>query len=163
MVDRVALASRMEPFVEEVGECLLWTGSTQWKCETPVLRWGNSCLNVRRLLALADGRDVTGLMCTTRCGNVRCVLPSHVLIVTRRELQRRVARATCYEARLPALSVAARRRAKLTLEQAREIRAAEGRQRDIAKTYGVSQHTVSMIKRGLMWRDWSSPWAQLMK
>lgn len=163
MVDREVLARRIAPYIEEVGECEVWMGSTQWKCATPVLRWGKGCVNVRRLLAIAEGRDVTGLMCTTRCGNVKCVRPSHILIVTRRELQRRVARATSYEARLPALSVAARRRAKLTIEQARAIREAEGKQREIAQAFGVSQHTVSMIKRGLMWRDWSNPWAQLVK
>lgn len=42
--------------------------------------------------------------------------------------------------------------AKLTDQQAREIKQATGPQREIAKTYGVSKATVSLIKTGKTWR-----------
>jgi predicted XRE-type DNA-binding protein len=61
------------------------------------------------------------------------------------------------------ISIMARHRAKLTVEMAEEIRQAEGKQRDIAKRFGVSQATVSVIKRGLAWRDYNNPFALLIK
>lgn len=42
--------------------------------------------------------------------------------------------------------------AKLNEEQVRLIRSAIGKQRDIAKDFGVSQLIISRIKRGLIWR-----------
>lgn len=43
-------------------------------------------------------------------------------------------------------------RAKLTFEIVAEIRAAEGRQVDIAKRFGISQARVSAIKTGRQWK-----------
>ena len=40
---------------------------------------------------------------------------------------------------------------KLTESQVREIRAAGGKQREIAERYGVTQSNVSYIKRGASW------------
>ena len=39
----------------------------------------------------------------------------------------------------------------LTAQEVRAIRAATGRQKEIADVYGVHQVTISKIKRGLLW------------
>ncbi len=158
------LLRRMGPYVEEVGECWVWTGSTQWNCQTPILRWGKNCFGVRRLLAVAQGLDVQSRLATCRCGQILCVRPEHLLLVTRKQLQQRTAARTDYAAYRAVYCASARKRAKkLNEELARQIREAEGRQADIAAAFGVSQHTVSMIKRGRMWRDYSNPFLQLFK
>lgn len=51
------------------------------------------------------------------------------------------------------LHTARRRLAKLTLEQAREIRNAEGSEPEIAARYGVSRSRIGAIRRGEAWRD----------
>jgi predicted XRE-type DNA-binding protein len=55
----------------------------------------------------------------------------------------------------------ARKRAKLTPELARQVREADGPQDRIAEQFGVSQATVSVIKRGKTWKDYSNPFAGL--
>lgn len=163
-VDPDELSRRMGPYVEEVGECWMWTGSTQWNCQTPVLRWGKNCCGVRRLVAIAQGLQVVDRMATTKCGQILCVRPEHIVLLTRKQLQLRTAARTDYEAYRAVYSAAARKRAtKLNEDLARQIREAEGRQKDIAAAFGVSQHTVSMIKRGQMWRDYRNPFLQLLK
>lgn len=42
--------------------------------------------------------------------------------------------------------------AKLTADQVREIRATSGKQRDVAKQFGVTQASISTIKRRESWR-----------
>jgi predicted XRE-type DNA-binding protein len=60
------------------------------------------------------------------------------------------------------ISSVARQHAKLNEQLAEEIRQADGTQREIAKRFGVSQATVSVIKRGKTWRDYNNPFAQLI-
>jgi hypothetical protein len=85
-----------------------------------------------------------------------CVLPEH---------QRYVTKSTLYRPRGPLHSIAcraaARRRAKLTLEQVREIRRGWERGESglaLAAAYGVSTSLVSYIVRGERWKE-TSPWA----
>ena len=120
---------------------------------------------VRRHIAEAMGLPVQGKLATYRCGNPLCVHPDHLMVITRKKLQQRIAKEQSHQMnplRRKKISDRARIHAKLTLEQAQAIRDAEGTQREIAKLFGITQATVSVIKRGVTWRDYTNPFTQLI-
>jgi hypothetical protein len=151
---------------EEVGDCWEWQGALQACGTTPMMRHQSKTISVRRLIMQDQGLEVEGKVATCTCGNHLCVNPEHLELITRKKLTKRVApmlRRSVSMLRKSKISIMARHRAKLTVEMAEEIRQAEGKQRDIAKRFGVSQATVSVIKRGLAWRDYNNPFALLIK
>ncbi len=152
---------------EEVGECWEWTGAMQNATSTPVMRYQGAAQPVRRVIAAELGMPAKGRMATVRCCNSLCVNPEHVVLLTRKQLQQRTARLTqpqTNELRSRKMAQAARRNGKLTEAQVAEIRALDGlTQRQIAARYGIAQATVSAIRRGVKWKDYSNPWLQLLK
>lgn len=149
----------------EVGDCWEWQGAMQACGSTPTVRVKGKTIGVRRLLLQHLGVNVRGKVCTYKCGNALCVNPEHLEAIGRKKLSRRLVKETNYTAgvlRKVKLAEKARHRSKLTIEIALEIRQAEGTQREIAARYGVSQATVSCIKRGATWKDYASPFAQLL-
>jgi hypothetical protein len=157
--------SRLEKHTEEVGNCWEWQGAMQHNSPTPVINFNRRAQPVRRLLAQAMGKPVKGMFVTCKCRNELCVNPDHLRVVTRKRLQEMLAKERNYQSnpvRNKKLADKARRNSKLTVELAAEIREAEGSQRAIAARYGVTQSTVSVIKRGKTWRDYSDPFAQLI-
>jgi predicted XRE-type DNA-binding protein len=151
---------------EEIGDCWEWTGALQACGTTPMMRHQKKTISVRRLIMLEQGLDVQGMVATSKCSNSLCVNPEHLELITRKRLTKRVAMQLNHSVTLvrrAQMSSFVRLHAKLTAELAEEIRQAEGIQREIAKHYGVSQSTVSVIKRGLTWRDYLNPFAQLIK
>lgn len=158
--------TRLRKRSEEVGDCWEWTGAMQTTTGTPVMRYDGRAQPVRRAIALELGLSLQGKLATCRCANMRCVNPEHVVMVTRQQLQKRTAKATGMHmspARCRKLAQSARRNGKLNEAQVAEIRAIEGmRQRDIAALYGITQSTVSAIRRGVKWKDYSNPYLQLM-
>jgi hypothetical protein len=157
--------SRLEKHTEEVGNCWEWQGSMQSGAPTPMINFNHRCQPVRRLLAQAMGKTVEGMFVTCKCRNELCVNPDHLLVVTRKRLQEMLAKERNYQVnpvRMKKLADKARLNSKLTVELAAEIRDADGTQREIAARYGISQATVSVIKRGKTWRDYSNPFAQLI-
>ena len=159
------LIDQVRKHVEEVGDCWEWTGALQPCGSTPTINYNGRAGAVRRFLAIEAGMAVKGKVVTSKCGNPLCVCPEHVQVVTRRTLQQRIAKERRYQTnpvRLKKLSERARANSKLNLELVQQIREAEGKQRDIAKRFGISQPTVSVIKRGVTWRDYTNPFAQLI-
>lgn len=129
------------------------------------MNFKNQVKPVRRHIAEEMGLKLDGKLVTHKCGNPLCVHPDHIIAITRKKLQQRIAKEQRHQLnplRLKKISDRARQNAKITLEQANEIRDAEGTQRDIAKRYGISQSTVSVIKRGVTWRDYTNPFTQLI-
>jgi hypothetical protein len=159
------LIERLRKHSEEVGECWEWHGATQTQAPTPMMRFNERSIPVRRAIAIARGMQIEGKLATHKCGNPLCVNPDHVTLVTRRKLQQRNALTIRYQTnpvRMQKLAQKARSKAKLTMELAEQIRQAEGTQREIAAAYGITQATVSVIKRGKTWRDYTNPWAGLI-
>lgn len=160
------LINRLRKNSEEVGECWEWRGATQRNGITPMMNWGGCVNGVRRVIAEARGDDLKGKVATYKCGNHSCVNPEHVVVTTRQRVQRRSVRELRYNldiTRNKRLADVMRiKRAKITMEIAQEIREAEGPQKQIGARYGVSQSTVSAIKRGETWKTYSSPWAGLI-
>lgn len=159
------LIDRVRQHIEEIGDCWEWTGAMQSNAPTPMINYQRKSQPVRRLIAQHMGKVITGKLVTCKCRNELCVNPDHLLVVTRKRLQEMVSKERKYTSnpvRMRKLAAKARAHGKLTTELAAEIREADGSQREIAARYGVSQSTVSVIKRGVTWRDYSNPFAQLI-
>lgn len=150
LLDRV-----MSRVVEEEG-CWVWRGATQHVGATPVIRTKDGTVSVRRALLTEAGRSLRrSQVATYQCGNFRCVLPAHTVVLSRSALSIRTNRMPgrhSSPALIAKLTQAARRRAKLGPEQVAAIRAAEGTQKEIAARYGISQSHVSSIRRGVVWQ-----------
>lgn len=158
---------RVQARCHEVGECWEWTGALQQAGCTPTISWQGRPMGVRRLVMLSMGVEVGTRVVTARCGNRLCVAPEHLQAVTRAVLSRRTCKATDYSSLARSMRLAQRvrasHRAKLSPEIAAEIRASEGvTQRELAARYGVSQYAISCVIRGRTWRDYYSPFAQLL-
>lgn len=170
------LIARIRPHIVEIGDCWEWEGALQSCGTTPVMRalvdqpiplrpvWRT--VSLRRLIHDAKGVKLGKRLATYTCTNERCVNPEHVGPITRTALQQRTAKATNYAMgplRRARLAEVARAHAKLTMDLAQEIKAAPGTQRERAERYGVSQSAISNIDRGEAWRDYTNPFAQLMR
>lgn len=157
--------SRIETHIEEIGDCWEWTGAMQSNAPTPTINFNRKAQPVRRALAEAMGKPIEGKLVTCKCRNELCVNPDHLLVVTRKRLQEMVSKESKFTSnpvRMRKLADKARAHSKLNLELVAEIRDADGSQRQIAARYGISQATVSVIKRGKTWRDYTNPFAQLI-
>jgi len=150
---------------EEIGDCWDWKGALQACGTTPMMRHQGKTISVRRLIMQDQGFEVEGKVATCTCGNHLCVNPEHLELITRKRLTKRVAskiNRSISVLRMAKISSVARQHSKINKQIAEEIRQAEGTQREIARRFGVSQATVSVIKRGLTWRDYNNPFAQLI-
>lgn len=154
--------------VEDEHGCMNWAGAVQSACKSPVIRRGDAShsSSLRRwMLEEATGKTMpSNKVATYKCGNPRCVKLEHLVIVTRSHIQRRNSAQFDAAAKLRKshrIIVKARANAKLSMEVVRDIRSAEGSQREIARRFGVCQTTVGAIQRGETWRDLSDPFARM--
>lgn len=150
----------------EVGDCWEWQGAMQSIRHTPVMKYRGKTRIVRHLLLQDRGLDLEGKVCTYKCGNALCVNPEHLETISRQKLNKRITAQTMFQAstlRRARLATHARQHAKLTAELVEQIRQADGTQRAIAQHFGISQQTVSDIRRGRTWRDYSNPFLTLLK
>lgn len=158
------LIERLRKHSNEVGDCWEWFGSFQSSGSTPAMNFNGRVKPARRHIAEQLGLDVVGKVVTCKCRNYMCVNPDHIMVITRARLQALTAKELAYAnnpARVKKISDKARARSRLTMQIVEQIRAAEGKQRDIAARFGVSQTTVSVIRRGEAWRDHTNPFAGL--
>ena len=158
------LIERIRRHIEEIGDCWEWTGALQPKAPTPVMRFHQRTSQVRRFIAIAQGKKLDSKVATCKCRNELCVNPDHVVVVTRKRLQELIAQERQYQTnpvRMKKLADKARQRSKLTLELVQQIKDAEGSQRAIAAQFGITQAAVSSIKRGRTWKEYSNPFAGL--
>ncbi len=158
---------------EDTG-CWNWNGATQSgsRDPVPVIRWGRKVNAVRRLLALelfgkSHAWHLSGrkYVATYGCGNPNCVQPEHVVVQLRQTVQRRSALAARQNP-MRGYRQATKARAThavLDADKAAQIRLDPRAQKAIAADYGVSQATVSSIKRGRTWREYTdNPFKGLM-
>lgn len=162
---------------DEDSGCWNWTGAFLERSPVPTMRWGRRVGAVRRFIA----EDKFGLDFATRCGggetvvatyscgNQACVAWDHVVAMRRLRLQRRTFKTATW-ARDPVLqkkrSAFARSNfAKIDAHTAERIREDGRAQRLIAADFGVSQATVSSIKRGQTWKNYDNqnPFKGLIK
>lgn len=160
-----SLLDTIKKHVVEEGECWNWTGALQSCGSTPTMRWQGKVGAVRRFILLDRCPNQPGMLATYTCGNADCVHPEHTAWAIRRTVQKRTTNQLGYQGdliRCKKLADAARKHAKLTLEIADQVREAEGPQHKIAERFGISQATVSRLKRNEIWKRYgASPFAGL--
>lgn len=136
------------------GACLLWTGAMDKT--TPVFITGSipkafARVNARTLIKDVYLLSKKRLTSVASCGNCRCVAPAHAEVVTRAEMTRRARPFNSVMHRLRVAKTKREQVGKLTIEQAREIRAAVAggeTQRSQAIKYGISYRLAWTIVQG---------------
>lgn len=160
-----ALIDTIKKHIVEEGDCWNWTGALQSCGSTPTMRWQGKTGAVRRFILCERGPNQVAMFATYKCGNPQCVNPEHATWAARRTIQRRTTAELGHQSdllRCKKLADKARAKAKLDMPTALAIREAEGVQHEIAARFGVSQATVSKIKRCETWRTYgASPFAGL--
>lgn len=144
------LAEIIEQGCTEDGGCLLWDGRVS---TGGVPRRGDR--SMRRLVyEAAFGEVPEGLLASTNCGNPRCLTLAHLCTKTKGEVLTDTYACSDLAMRRAVTSTReARKRAKLDIEKAREIRASDETLDQMAARYGVDRTLCSQIRRGTAWKE----------
>lgn len=151
---------------EEYGDCLLWTG---WTNSAGHGMYKSYCCGrtlVRRdMYRLAKGDLTPGKPIATTCGETLCINPDHLIQTTTKAIGIRTGKSGVLsrKARCAKISQAMRKRSKLTMEMAREIRMSQESGPVLSKRYGVNKAVINNIKAGKIWKDYSSPFMGLIR
>jgi hypothetical protein len=159
------LIERIRKRCEEIGDCWEWQGALQQRSRTPVMRSNGNNRCVRRVIAEDQGHNIEGKIVTYKCGNHLCCNPDHLQVMTKTALQKRTNKNHVRYmslSRRQRVAAARRNKSKLTSDQVQAIRDDTRPQRAIATSYGISQTTVSRIKRGEIWRNYTNPFIHLL-
>ena len=149
---------------EEVGECWEWQRSMSGPDgHQPQINVHGKPQNAARLAyALSKGLQSIAELPATQtvwrsCSNWRCINPEHLRIGSRKQQQKALAKAGVYKQDAATrLRMRAARPSKLTLDDARRIRASTDLVKVTAAREGVSTSTVINIRRGRTWRESSA-------
>lgn len=162
--EALAVASlRIDGLTKYVGECMVWIGylappdkrGYQWRPRLTILHHGKRmCFDARRLRwASVHGWPPPGFVVRMTCGNPLCLNPDHMRLGTRAEVARESMRSPLFVIRR---TIANRKsRGKITLEDARAIRASSEPGKALAERYGVSHQLICAIRKGLAWPDYA--------
>jgi hypothetical protein len=150
---------------EEVGDCMVWTGSDNGSGHPKIRVAGKSFSARRAMWRLLHTRAIPSrMMVTTTCRDKACLCPEHLTLATKSSVSLAAATSTALFRR--AVASARTNRAtqgKITMEIAREIRCSNKSGRDYAKELGVSPSHISKIRTNQSWVEFSSPFAGLMR
>lgn len=128
---------------------------------------GGSALTRRVSYALSGRTLRKGKPIITECEEKSCVNPEHLVMSTIRAVAIKASK-TGYQGRIDskirnANSRRSSSQAKLTMEKAIYIRNSERTAADLAVEFGVNQSLISKIKRGEVWKEYSTMFGQLIK
>lgn len=159
------IIAKYRPRCIECGDCLLWQGALHHK-RNPIVKISGKVQPIRVMMLRARGLKMGGkLKSGTTCESSRCIEPSHVVRVMAETVCKQAVARTGYHlnpARNKKIALSRKHRNKVDEQMRVAILEAQGPQRAIAAKFGVSQHTVSEIKRGERFKDYSSPFAGLI-
>jgi hypothetical protein len=145
----------------EDGDCLIWKGYTSGV--TPMVRHQGKKTGVRRLLLEESAVTVRpGFFVGSTCLNANCVAPEHAVQRTKSQQGKAAAANSNSAAQKAKVAIAARKRARLTMQVAEAIRAEDGTLREAAAKHGVSLEWVRRIRNGEVWRNSANPFGGLM-
>ncbi|WP_418122271.1 hypothetical protein [Variovorax sp. 160MFSha2.1] len=152
------LVQRLHHRCREDGDCLIWTGR---RSAGGVPRLGDASL--RRLVYIdAKGPIQDRFMVTYTCGNSLCINPEHLKATTKSAVLKRTYETTDLALRRSITSTReARKKAKLSLEAAREIRASNETIKELGARYGVHPTLISFVRRGEAWKEPVTPFTGL--
>ena len=144
------------------GECLLWTGPSNGS-GYPMVSIKRKNKPLRTIMAVFYKRTKTAKqVLTTTCGNKSCIHPDHLRVVAKKSVFKIATANYKSPIRSAKLSAYARaNRAKLNIEQAREIRLSDKTHRELALEYGVNKNTIRNIKAGITWKETGNLWRGL--
>lgn len=152
---------------EEVGECWIWQRATDG-LGYPIMKVDGAMRLVRRVVVQASGRVLQPRQPVgVRCDDRLCVHPEHVYPSSVRAIAKKAAKQGAFSKPTRGAKIAKAKRAsskaKLTLEQAREIRASSDSGPVLALRYGVNKSLINRIRSGDAWRDYTgNPFAGLV-
>lgn len=149
----------------EDGDCLIYTGSLVNGIPRYSVKQNGITKTVqpRRVIwESKHGPIKHGMRVTTTCGNQACL--AHLELVSCGEIVSRVAQRPEVRARRKVAAMAARERSRLlTDEQVRYIRSTPTTHAAMAAQMGVSMSTIAHVRRGERYRDYSNPFAGLLR
>ena len=148
--------------------CWIWTGATTDNGYPIANKKGVGCQLVRRVAYELSGKTLyTRVPIVATCANKLCVNPKHLVRSTVKKVAIEASE-TGYHARIDRrlkiskFKRAAEGGAKLTQSQADEIRSSKESSPILSKRYGVHRSLINKIKAGLVWKDYTNPFQQLM-
>ena len=142
----------LDGYTKVDGDCRIWTGdfSKQSPAFSMVVHNARGRYMVRRLVWMLErGAIRPGYVLVAGCGDERCIAHGQLrrkADITAENLKRTATR------RLIAIQAAARRNARLTLQDVQAIRASAAPSKELAKVYGVHARHLNAIRRGDCWR-----------
>jgi hypothetical protein len=114
---------------------------------------GDRIERAHRMALLLGGRQLKAGQCVChKCDNRRCVRPSHLFIGSRADNAADM-RAKGRGFIPPPRFGQGHPGSKLTRSAVREIRRANGTQKEIAKRFGISQSNVCLIRQHKIWKE----------
>lgn len=141
---------------------MLWTGPCNGS-DYPMVSVQRKNKTLRTIMMeLMNKKKKANQVVVATCGNKRCINPDHLRLHSRSSVLRASHEQYKDPIRSAKISAYARaNKAKLTLEQAREIRVSDKTQRELAIEYGVNKATIGSIKSGRTWKETGSLWRGL--
>ena len=147
------IAEQISRHVQEVGECLEWTGylrGTQPQMRVTMPDGRHLAVYVRRVQwVFVHGCDPGKRLISTSCDNPRCI--RHLKAITKAQASKK-GNLTGRALRRLKATAARRRRGVLTEEVVREIRSSPESNVAIAQRLGCHQSTVAAARCGRTWR-----------
>lgn len=127
--------------VDKTGDCWLWTGCRLSNGYGQFYYKGRNHGAHRVSYILSHGEIPEGCVVMHSCDNPQCVNPAHLSLGSHTDNMKDMARKLRQANR------------KLTPDDVRKIRKAEGSLRAIGRKFGVDHATISQIKKGLIWKE----------
>jgi hypothetical protein len=151
--------------IEEFTGCWIWRGtfargSARVYVRLPGSEKGKVMNGGRAALCIREGKEPDRELrlegYRLKCRNENCCNPDHCRWMTRKQIGEVLASEGSLKGNVRYMvsnKINARKRAKLTPELVREIRASDENNCQIARRLGVAHNTVRNVRVGLTWRD----------
>lgn len=144
--------------VREEDGCLIWTGDK--KDGTRPIIWidGKSKPARRVLYEIVRGPIRGQKRIGVRCGNPLCLHPDHLIARDRPSELRGTTRDAAFKAKI---ATTKRANSRFTPELVAQIRASDLNNCALGRELGINHQTIAKIRRGEIWKSYSSPFAGL--